>query len=204
MSKKKYIIIFLMIIVICLILFAFFTYKNLKLGNNIIKSDDNNILNISSYDATVEVEVYSNKNTNKYILKQQYCAPNIFKQEVIEPENIKGLITTYDGVNLTIQNKLLNLQSIYENINCVQGNSLSLISFIEQYRNCKNTETTETNDEIIIKIKIEENNKYEKYKILYLDKKNKLPIKMEILDINQNISVYILYREIKMNKNQIH
>ena len=200
MNKKIYLIFFLIFFLICLILFIFFTYKNLKIGNNISKSDDNSILNISSYEAIAEVEIYSNKNTNKYILSQKYYAPNIFKQEVIEPENIKGLTTTFDGTNLIIQNRSLNLQTLYENYNCMQGNSLSLIAFIEQYKKNEAAEKTETDEEIIIKTKLKENNRYEMYKVLYISKKTKLPTKMEILDINQNRTVYILYREIKINK----
>ena len=38
------------------------------------------------------------------------------------------------------------------------------------------------------------------YKKLYISKNTKLPTKMEILDINENITVYILYNEIKINK----
>lgn len=200
MNKKIYIIAFCMISSICLILFVFFAYKKSNHGNNISKSDDNNILNISSYDATVEIEVYSNKNTNKYVLKQQYFAPNIFKQEVLEPENIKGLTTTFDGTNLTIQNKSLSLQTLYEDYNVAQGNSLSLISFIEEYKDNEYAEITETDDEIIIKIELKNRSKYENYKKLYISKNNKLPVKMEIFDINQNRTVYILYREIKINK----
>ena len=196
MYKKIYIIAFIIILIICI----FFAYKNLKFGNNINKSDDYNILNISSYDATVEVEVHSNKNTNKYVLKQKYDAPNIFKQEVIEPENIKGLTTNFDGTNLIIQNKSLHLQSFYENYNCMQGNSLSLISFIEQYKKDEEAEIIESDEEKILKIKANENNKYEMYKKLYISKNTNLPIKMEILDFNQNTTVYILYREIKINK----
>ena len=204
MNKKKYLIIFFIILAICLILFIYFTYKKSKLGNNINKSDDNNILNISSYEATIEATIYSNKNTNKYVFKQIYSAPNIFKQEVLEPENIKGLTTTFDGTNLMIENKSMDLLTFYENYNCMSGNSLSLISFIEQYKKYENAENTETEDEIIIKIKVDEKNRYEMYKKLYISKSSKLPTKMEILDINENTTVYILYREIKINKNSTH
>ena len=82
--KKKYIITFFLI---CIIIFSIIAYKKLNLGNNINSSDKNNILNISSYEAIAEIQVYSNKNTNKYKIRQQYIKPNFFKQEIIEPEN---------------------------------------------------------------------------------------------------------------------
>lgn len=200
MNKKICIIIILTIFSICLTLFIFFAYKKTNLGNNISKSDEFNILNISSYEATAEIEVYSNKNINKYVLRQKYSAPNIFKQEIIEPENLKGLTTTYDGKNLIIQNQTLNLQKFYEDYECIQGNSLSLTSFMEQYKENPDAEITQTSEEKIIKVKLNNNNKYEKYKKLYINTKTNLPTKIEILDINENRTVYILYREIRINK----
>ena len=114
MKRKKIFLFFIFLICLIILIFA---YKLSKLGNNINKSDDNNILNISSYEATIEVQIYSNKNTNKYVLKQKYLSPDIFKQEVIEPENIKGLTTTFDGTNLILENSLLSLKKLYENYN---------------------------------------------------------------------------------------
>ncbi len=198
--KKKIIFLFF-IVLISIIIFIQITYKLSNSGNNIIKSDNNNILNIRSYEAIMEVEVYSNKNTNKYVIKQQYLEPNLIKQEVVEPENIRGLITIFDGTNLTIENNLLGVKALYENYKYVQGNSLSLNSFIEDYLEDRNPEINETDEETIIKVKVlNSQNKYEMYKKIYIDKDTRLPTKMEILDINQNITVYILYREIKINQ----
>ena len=194
--KRKFCIIFLIIFLICIII----TYKLLNSGNNIIKSDDNDILNISSYEATVEVQIFSNKNDNKYILKQKYHESNIFKQETLEPENFKGFSIIYDGTNLIIKNDGLGLESTYENYEVLSSNSLSLISFIEEYKNSEEIKREETEEETIIKIKTNGNNKYQRYKKLYISKKTNLPIKIEILDINENITVYILYKEIKLNK----
>lgn len=199
--KKKYFIAFFVFVVICVIIFLQFTYKLSNSGNTISKSDDNDILNIKSYEAVLEVEVYSNKNTNKYLIKQKYLEPNIIKQEIIEPENIRGLTTTFDGTNLILENQSLELKTLYENYNYIGGNSLSLISFIEEYKTLQNAEIEETEEEKIITIKLENStNKYEMYKRMYINKRTNLPSKMEILDINQNRTVYILYREIKINK----
>lgn len=198
--KKKIIFLFF-IVLISIIIFIQIAYKLSNSGNNIIKSDNNNILNISSYEATIEVEIYSNKNTNKYILKQQYIEPNIFKQEVIEPTNIKGLTSTFDGNNLILENNSLGVKKLYENYKYIGGNTLSINSFVEDYLEDRNPEIEELENETRIKVKVlEPSNKYEKYKKIYIDKSTNLPTKMEILDINQNRTVYILYREIKINK----
>lgn len=113
MKNKKLLCIIAIIFAVCIIGIAticFFRkndYKTQEFGNTNIKSAEKikeYILNISSYEADISLEVTSNKNTNKYRIIQKYASPNLFKQEVIEPSNIKGLTTTYDGSNLKIEN----------------------------------------------------------------------------------------------------
>lgn len=197
--KNKKIIFICIFIISFIIIISFFNYKKQNSGNNISKSITDykqNILNISSYEATISVEITSNKNTNKYIIKQWYNSPNSFKQEVQVPENIKGLITLYDGSNLEIQNTNLNLSKIYKDYNCLSNNILSLNSFIQDLRESE-SECIETEDETIIEIKTKK--KYAWYKRLSISKVSGKPTKMEILDENKNILVYILYNEITIN-----
>ena len=105
MKNKKLLYIITVFFIICIILVTivcFFRkndYKTGNIGNTNIKSAENikeYILNISSYEADISLEVTSNKTTNKYRLIQKYAEPNIFKQDVLEPNNIKGLTTIYD------------------------------------------------------------------------------------------------------------
>jgi len=199
MRNKKLIYIFICFLIFSLII-LFFYYKNLKTVNNISKSNTdlkNYILSISSYEATISVEVNSNKNTNKYIIKQWYASPNLFKQEIQAPENIQGLKTIYDGTNLKIENSRLNLSKIYQNYNYITNNNLCLNVFLKE---CKNNEITQIENENEITIGLETNKKYSKYKELTVDKKTKLPLKMKIMDENKKTLVYILYNEITINK----
>ena len=109
-----------MIIIIFIIVIGVFIYKNMiknsKNGNNISSQEIvDYILNINSYKANVTIQVNSNKNQNKYIMKQEYNSENGSIQEVIEPSNIAGVrIIKKDG-NLTIENTSLNLSTIFEN-----------------------------------------------------------------------------------------
>lgn len=129
--KNKKVIIFVSVLTIIAIIVFFFVknnYKKINIGNNItnksIEQIEEYILNISSYKARIEVEVISNKNENKYILMQKYVSPNISRQEVIEPSNIKGIETIYNGTSLTINNSGLGLSSIYENYQYMVDNCL--------------------------------------------------------------------------------
>lgn len=198
--KKRTIFFILIFLLISIFIFAKFEYKNVISGNNISKSDEIDILNISSYEANIEVEVYSNKNTNRYVMNQKYIEPDIFKQEVIEPSNIKGLTITAQGTNVIVENKALELKTLYENFNGDISN-LSLVSFIREYKEGIESKQEETEEEIIMKTKMSKSkNKYQMYQNLYINKNTKLPTKMEIMDINKNITVYILYNEIKLNQ----
>ena len=46
------------------------------------------------------------------------------------------------------------------------------------------------------------NDQKEQIKKLYVDKQRGVPTKMEIQDVSQNIIIYILYNEIKINNLQ--
>lgn len=73
---KRILPIFIIIVIIIGIIFVFFKNndKIKNLGNNISTTEDlqNYILNITSYEAEVEVTIESNKTSNKYKLKQKY------------------------------------------------------------------------------------------------------------------------------------
>ena len=71
--------------------------------------------------AKVEVEVKSNKNSNKYLIKQIHKEKND-EQEVLEPETIKGVKIIYKDSSLTVENSNLNLEKIYNNYPYIESN----------------------------------------------------------------------------------
>ena len=206
MEKKKLIIILgiLAVLVKSVIIYFFIknNYKNLKSGNNMsnknLKEIEEYILSIRSYNAKIEVEIQSNKNKNKYVLEQKYAEPNVQKQIVLEPSNIEGLETIFDGNNLKINNTKLNLSTIYENYSDVTSNFLWLNTFTEEYKKMIETgkqNIIEQNGIIIMEIKDAD----ELNKKLYIDRKTGKPIKMQIKNVSKNTTVYILYNEIEIN-----
>ena len=205
-KKLKLLSIILLIIIIFIFLLFFIknNYKNFKTGNNMsnknIKEIEEYILNISSYEAEVTVQIESNKNTNKYVISQKYVAPNISKQIVKEPNNIAGLEIIYDGNNLKINNTRLNLSKIYENYEYIASNILCLESFIKNYiNNEEESNIYEENNEYVLETKIQNNNEYLQNEKLYIDKESGSPTKLIIENINEKTVVYILYNEIKIN-----
>ncbi len=203
MKNKKVLILIFIIILLIVIFFEIF-YKNtakvFKSGNNKTSQEIvDYILNIDSYEVTANVEVNSNKNQNKYILKQAFVAPDVSTQEVIEPSNIAGVKIISDGSSLRLENSNLNLSTVFENYNYLGDNCIDLISFIEDYKKSNKSNYTEEETQIIMKTESKNENKYTKQKTLYIDKQTYNPSKLEIKDDNQKTTVYILYNEVKIN-----
>lgn len=204
MNKKKIFLIILILIILGISIFLMFfnnkEAKNMKIGNNSSSQDVvNYILNINSYEAEINVEINSNKNNNKYKIKQKYENSGIITQEIIEPNNIKGVRITKENDNLRIENTDLNLNIILEKYAYLSDNILDLDSFIENYKNNNESKFTEKNDELILETVDNSNNKNPKHKKLYIDRKTANPIKMEIKDTNKNSTIYIIYNEVKVN-----
>lgn len=204
-KRKRKIPVWLVLISI-IILILFFVKKNYKttnLGNTTNKTIEEcteTILNMSSYQAKMEVTVQSNKNKNCYLITQEYNGPKFSKQVVEEPSNIKGLTTVLEDGKLKIENTKLNLTTIYEDYEYITENHLFLNYFIEDYKNGEKTQIEEKDQMIILKVTLKsQNNKYAIYKTLYLEKGTGKPIKLEVQDVNKNIKVYILYNEININ-----
>lgn len=202
------IIILILILLLTILTLYFFINKNNKLfnknsniGNNItnksIQEIEEYILNISSYEAKLEVTVQSNKNTNKYILKQKYINSKLEEQVVVEPSNIEGLTILYENGKLTVNNTKLNLQTVYDNYEETTQNNLWLNSFIEEYKNNNNRSISEDSNYVIMTVNTANN--YEKVETLYINKNTGNPEKMIIQDKNQKNMVYILYNEIRIN-----
>ena len=206
---KRKINIGIVILGLLLLIFIIFLLKNnykiLKTGNNMsnksIEEIEKYILNIGSYEATIQVTIESNKNTNRYVLNQKYVSPNQSKQIVLEPANIEGLEIVYDGQNLHVNNTKLNLSKIYENYEYIADNFLTLKSFIEDYNHCKKegkNRLSEDEKEYILEAELNRS-KYVYIKKLYISKETGKPTQMLIEDINEKTIVYILYNEININ-----
>lgn len=201
MKNKK--IIFLFIIVIILIL-IFFIYKNMSKksisGNNMSSQEIvDYILNINSYKAKITVQVNSNKNSNKYVINQEYNKENGCVQEVLEPSDIAGVKITNRNGNLILENTDLNLSTILENYKSLGSNCLDLSEFIEDCKLLNNIKSEEINGEVVIEIKSNNDNKYISNKKLYINKEKLIPTKLIIDDNNQNTTVNIEYNEIELN-----
>ena len=136
-SKKLIIILIIAFVIISISIFLILNYKKLKGGNTIVNQSEeniiNSILNIKAYSAKLDVTIETNKNKNKYVISQK-IENGEATQEVLEPENIAGVITKYDGKDLKVINNKLNLETTFQNCQYIVENRLWLDSFIKEYK----------------------------------------------------------------------
>ena len=203
-NTRNWKVILIAVVCVLLLIFLFFkiiNYKKVKTGNNIsdktLQEIESYILNISSYDAKIEVIVESNKNENKYIMNQKFVSPNLCTQEVIEPKNIEGLTIKYNGKDMEIINSKLNLTTIYENYNYLSDNVLWLSDFIKNYKN--NSGKISEKDGIIIMETKCTKNPYISSEKLYIDRNANKITKLIIEDKNNKSKIYITYKEMKID-----
>lgn len=210
MKNKKIIFISIIVLVVVSIVIIFLlktNYKNKNFGNNMsnknLEEIEKYILDISSYTAKMDVTVESNKNTNKYVIKQTYEKNKKSKQKILEPSNIEGLEIIYEDNKLTINNAKNNLKTMYKNYPNLMENCLWINSFIEDYKVEKNegkASIKEENGKVIMMTKTRnENNRYIYSKELYINKEEGKIEKLIVQDINKKNLIYILYNEITVN-----
>lgn len=206
LKKNRRILLFIGMIIGTLLIIFFINfnkkaYKNINIGNNnsnkTLEEVEDYILNIHSFKATLEITIKSNKNTNKYIVSQTH-SENEDIQEVIEPENIKGVRLIYKDNSLKIENTNLNLKKIYNNYPYIESNNLWLNSFISEYKNASEKNIEKQEENIVMQTEIKGDSKI-KHKQLFLDTKTLKPTKLSIQDNNKNEIIYILYNKIELN-----
>lgn len=203
LNKRIVFIICILLMITLIIFFLQKAYKKLNIGNNISSKSTSDIvdtiLNMNSYKANVTVKIKNNRIENTYIIKQENLKNKMFKQEILEPQNIKGTIIKYNGEKLEVKNTKLNLSKMYDKYPYLTENELTLNSFVEDYKSDKESSFIEETNQIILNTKSKISNKYNNYKTLKIDKKTGNPTELEIKDVTQNILVYILYNEIEIN-----
>ena len=199
-NKKIFFIILLILVIILGILIYKNVIKKSKNGNNMSSQEIvDYILNIKKYKSNILVQVNSNKNSNKYVLDQEYNENGESIQEVIEPNNISGVKIIRKEKNLKIENSKLNLSTIFDNYQGIGENYLDLNTFIEDYKKNEKSEFEENEEEIIMKTKSNNKNKYTENKILYINKEKRIPTKLIIEDNNQKATINIQYNKIEIN-----
>ena len=193
--------IFIILLTICVIFFIF-NYKKIFYGNNIsIKNKDEIIEKILNgkieYKANIKVNIISNKNQNIYEIMQEESQSQSY-QKITSDGDINGVEIIYTDNVLKVENSRLNLKKIYENYELVTSDYLFLSSFSKDYLESQDTSLEKIDNTIVISLKVENSNKYIKYKELYVNRDTGIPIKMIIKNSDKQVIACIEYINIEI------
>jgi len=160
------------------------------------------LLNMKTYKTTAKVTYISNKNKNTYKLKQYLKVPGQYRIELIEPENVKDLVTICDGEKIIqLENKVEKKLTV---LKPNEGRTLILLeSFIMNYFNTEDA-VSEVYDNGIKEVTVLEatipgESRYFVKQKLWIDNKTLVPTKLTIYDINNEASIIVKYEDFMYN-----
>lgn len=161
------------------------------------------IADMKSYSALADITVYGNKGTSSYKVRQYFLEPNKLRVETLEPEFIKGKISTYNGVKWKIYHPII--KKTFEMDNLKNDDELIYLGIIQksilagedaEYEYTRKDE----NDFILVKSTIPGGSKYRNSVQLYMTKNDLCPKLMEILDDKGQVKVLVKYSEFDYNR----
>lgn len=191
-----------LILIVLITAFGIFKFINItqkpQTKEEMYNSFSEKVNNISSYECIADVLVIGNKSPSNYKFKHTYKSPSTYKIETLEPEELKGNIVEYVDSKINLKSitgdevELPNQGEISKN--------LFLGDFINNYKEAKNLEISEDEENIILEIKINNKSEYFETQILYVNKKQLIPQKMIILDNKEQKRFEVSYSNFRFNK----
>ena len=139
------------------------------------------ITKMTSYTCQADITVFNNKSQSKYTINHTYKKPSYYKLEIIKPENLNGKTIEYNKDKIIIKNK--QLDDVIELPN-VGDNKLYLFigDFVQDFLQEDSINMSVSEKQLILERDLSHENSCLSKQILYIDKKTKNPVKMEILN----------------------
>lgn len=155
------------------------------------------LLSLEAYSCDVIMRVTNNKSTMQYRLKHFYKAPDRYRIEVLEPKELEGQITIYNGSSSYIYHPGINQYLVTENF----SGSMDYIAFTGSFLNYmrKNEHIKAGNERIgekefiVLELELPEPNEYMRSEKLWLDTDKFVPIKAEIYGDDGKINIEVTY-----------
>ena len=139
------------------------------------------ITKMTSYTCKADITVINNKSKSKYIINHTYKKPSYYKLEIVEPKNLNGKTIEYYKDKIIIKNK--QLDDVIELPN-VGDNKIYLFigDFVQDFLQEDAINMSVSEEQLILERDLSQENSCLSKQILYIDKKTKNPVKMEILN----------------------
>jgi outer membrane lipoprotein-sorting protein len=161
------------------------------------------LMKLKSYKCDVVFAVNNNISTNVYKAKHIYKFPDKYRIEILEPSELKGQTTIYNGEKAYIYHPQLKTYLVTQSFNSSLEYSSFMGAFIERFKDNGGTrfkvENFQDKQCYVLEVPINDENPYRSLEKVWIDAENILPVKIEILDKNNNVSAQVLYENFEIN-----
>jgi len=159
---------------------------------------------IQSYQCKMTMSVASNKAVRDYKLQQYYKAPDKYRVEFIEPEEIKGMKLVYKDQSVTTVHPAIQGKFTLSDFALIDEPSyMFLPDFFKNYYKSEETSVTvsktETGQNTVLSAEIPGDNSYRFSQSLWIDNETLLPKKLEVYDKENKPVIRITYEEIEFD-----
>ncbi len=152
---------------------------------------------IEGYEAQVNVVFFSNKGENAYRVHQRVKSSGEFRLEILEPENLSGILTISDGNRIVQEDP--TIEGWVEAKPTPVRDALLLYSFVEAYLQNSGETVDGDEDTLILTAKYPGEHRKIVSAQLRLAKGTGLPLSLVISDENGDPSLHMTYLQFQMN-----
>lgn len=161
------------------------------------------LMKLKSYSCDVVFAVTNNKSTNVYKAKHLYKSPGKYRIEMLEPNELKGQTTVFNGDKAYIYHPQIKTYLETTNFNHSIEYSSFLGSFIQCFKDNGGArfklECLKDMQCYVLEVELQGENPYRATQKVYINADNITPVKLEILDGKNNLTAQVLYENFKIN-----
>lgn len=158
---------------------------------------------MESYQCRVEISSIGNKGPQKYVMKQWFKKPNMYKLEVVYPENLKGKVTVSNGNKTWIYHPAIEQTWAMQNFDNSEEQNMFLGYFV---KNCLNSEAVQMSKKtvgkeeyLVIDTNIPSQHIYFSKERLWLHIDSMTPFMLQTFDSQNQMRLEVKYYEFEYN-----
>ncbi|NLK98097.1 germination lipoprotein GerS-related protein [Defluviitalea saccharophila] len=189
-------------IVICIIFSACSTKEKSKSPMEKIQEK---LTTMESYACIADLTYVSNKGKNTYRTKQYYKMSGEYRIEITAPEQVKGLVTVFDGKKVMQYNPRILGEAVNEIPESKNTYEIFLGTFLKNYLQSEDVtlEVFNNNNEeyTVLEAVIPEGGKYLATEKLWVSNKTLNPAQLVIYDTEGKERIIVKYGDFKYNVN---
>jgi len=199
---KKSGVVFLVLIYIATCMF-FSACSTKKKPKSPIEKIHEKLTTMESYACIADLTYISNKGKNTYKTKQYYKMSGEYRVEITAPEQVKGLVTVFDGKKVMQYNPRILGEAVNEIPQSKNTYEIFLGTFLKNYLQSEDVtlEVFNNNNEeyTVLEAVIPEGGKYLATEKLWVSNKTLNPAKLVIYDTEGKERIIVKYGEFKYN-----